>query len=106
MHFRNLRSKAKLVQETEKVSKQLEVNHVFSIVVFIENTIRLQRVMTTQSAKFLEKFTIKTDLMGLAIGTHGSNIYKAREILGVTAIEVDDDTCTIKVFGDVSLYER
>jgi len=26
MHFRNLRSKAKLVQETEKVSKQLEVN--------------------------------------------------------------------------------
>jgi hypothetical protein len=25
MHFRNLRSKAKLVQETEKVSKQLEV---------------------------------------------------------------------------------
>jgi hypothetical protein len=27
MHFRNLRSKAKLVQETEKVSKQLEVNN-------------------------------------------------------------------------------
>ena len=26
MHFRNLRSKAKLVQETEKVSKQLEVS--------------------------------------------------------------------------------
>lgn len=26
MHFRNLRSKSKLVQETEKVTKQLEVS--------------------------------------------------------------------------------
>jgi len=40
--------------------------------------------------------------MGLAIGSHGSNIIKARDIPGITAIEVEDDTCTIKVFGDVS----
>ena len=84
MHFRNLRSKAKLVQETEKVSKQLE------------------RIKVNQTSKFFEKFTVKNDLMGLAIGSHGSNIIKAREVPGVTAIEVEDDTCTIKVFGDVS----
>ncbi|CAF4524049.1 unnamed protein product [Rotaria sp. Silwood1] len=82
MHFRNLRSKAKLVQETEKVSKQLE------------------RIMVNQTSKFFEKFTVKTELMGLAIGSHGSNIIKAREVPGITAIEVEDDTCTIKVFGD------
>lgn len=58
---------------------------------------------TTQSSKFMEKFAVKPELMGLAIGTHGTNICKAREIPGVTAIEVEDQTCTIKVFGDVSL---
>ncbi|CAF1166271.1 unnamed protein product [Rotaria sordida] len=82
MHFRNLRSKAKLVQETEKVSKQLE------------------RIMVNQTAKYFEKFSVKSELMGLAIGAHGSNIIKAREVPGITAIEVEDETCTIKVFGD------
>jgi len=82
MHFRNLRSKAKLVQETEKVSKQLE------------------RMKVNQTAKFFEKFTVKADLMGLAIGSHGSNILKAREVPGITSIDVEDETCTIKVAGE------
>ena len=58
--------------------------------------------MTSQSAKFVEKFTVQKDLMGLAIGVHGSNITKAREIPGVTGIEMDDETFTFKVCGDVS----
>ena len=58
----------------------------------------------TQTAKYFEKFTVKNELMGLAIGSHGSNILKAREVPGITAIEVEDDTCTIKVFGDVSQF--
>ncbi|CAF3368877.1 unnamed protein product [Rotaria socialis] len=82
MHVRTLRAKSKLVLETEKVHKQLE------------------RMKVNQTSKYLEKFTVKTELMGLAIGAHGSNILKAREVPGITAIEVEDDTCTIKVFGD------
>jgi fragile X mental retardation protein len=58
--------------------------------------------MVNQTAKYFEKFNVKPDLMGLAIGTHGSNILKAREVPGITAIDVEDETCTIKVFGDVS----
>ena len=107
MHFRTLRSKAKLVQETEKVSKQLEVRSALIFVVvttdFLTFLLLFQLMMTTQSSKFMEKFAVKPELMGLAIGTHGTNICKARDIPGVTAIEVEDQTCTIKVFGDVSL---
>jgi len=82
MHLRTLRSKARLVQETEKVSKQLE------------------RMKVTQTSKYLEKFTIQSDLMGLAIGTLGSNIVKARGVPGITLIEVENEICTFKVSGD------
>lgn len=49
----------------------------------------------------MEKFTVKNELMGLAIGSHGSNIIKARKIPGVTGVEVQDETSTITVCGDV-----
>ncbi|CAF3757734.1 unnamed protein product [Adineta steineri] len=82
MHFRNLRATAKLLRRGKTVSKQLEQTTV-------QNT-----------ANYIEQFTIKSDLMDLAIGDHGSNIIKARAIPGIKAIEVEDDTCTIKLFGD------
>lgn len=53
-------------------------------------------------SKVVEEFTVASELMGLAIGSHGSNIANARAIDGVEDIVIDeshnsDGICVFKV---------
>eukprot|EP00117_Sycon_ciliatum_P034455 scpid49141/ scgid26292/ Fragile X mental retardation syndrome-related protein 1 len=49
-----------------------------------------------------ETFSIEPSLMGLAIGTKGSNIQQCRSMPGIHSIEVNEHTCTFKITGNTT----
>jgi fragile X mental retardation protein len=82
MHFRSLSQKALLLKKTEEAAKQLE-------------NIRMHT-----GGNFTEEFRVRDDLMGLAIGSGGTNIQNARRVDGVTNIELEEHSCTFRIFGE------
>lgn len=46
---------------------------------------------------------MKADFVGLAIGTRGSNINEARELAGITAIDLDERNCVFTIYAEVNV---
>jgi len=84
MHFRNLNQNAMVLMKTEKLNKQLEYSNL------------------QFKSSYTDKFNVRDDLMGLAIGAHGTNIKRARKIEGIRNIELDSGV--FKIYGDVSQF--
>uniref|UniRef100_A0A914CG89 K Homology domain-containing protein n=1 Tax=Acrobeloides nanus TaxID=290746 RepID=A0A914CG89_9BILA len=58
-------------------------------------------------AQYVEEFDILSDLMGLAIGSQGTNFARARHVEGINEIvyhqsSVDEDYVTVKIFSENS----
>lgn len=81
MHLRSLRQKMLIRQQTELVAKRLESTRL--------NT----------KAPFQEEFVVPEALMGLAIGTHGSNISQARRIQGIISVDLEEESGTFRING-------
>ncbi|XP_011297809.1 fragile X mental retardation syndrome-related protein 1 isoform X3 [Fopius arisanus] len=122
MHFRNLSQKVLLLKRTEEAVRQLESTKLQTVGGYRrkKNDIKTDRMESSKfrssnfiyqrvsdyeagarsNPRYTDEFNVREDLMGLAIGAHGANIQQARKVEGITNIELEENSCTFKIYGE------
>ncbi|XP_025834791.1 fragile X mental retardation syndrome-related protein 1 isoform X2 [Agrilus planipennis] len=104
MHFRSLSQKVLLLKRTEEAARQLESTKLANV--GGKGRPSYHRVGNYEvgrgagSTRYSDEFSVREDLMGLAIGAHGANIQQARKVEGITNIELEENSCTFKIYGE------
>ncbi|CAK9824219.1 Fragile X messenger ribonucleoprotein 1 homolog [Anthophora retusa] len=108
MHFRNLSQKVLLLKRTEEAARQLESTKLqttggkFRSSNFIYQRVSDFEAGVKTNSRYTDEFNVREDLMGLAIGAHGTNIQQARKVDGITNIELEENSCTFKIYGETN----
>jgi len=75
-------------------------------ILFVFSIIFSNAFCTFLHQRYTETFIVSSDLVGRAIGSHGSNIRKARNIPGVSSVDTvdcDDGGYRFYVHGEVNI---
>ncbi|XP_054160548.1 fragile X messenger ribonucleoprotein 1 homolog B-like [Oppia nitens] len=94
MHFRNIKQKLVLLSRTEEAAKQLE-----STRGPFGSGFAGTHYGGASGQNYMVEVVVAEHLMGLAIGAHGVNIQNARKLEGITAIDIEENSCTFRIKG-------
>ncbi|XP_065886599.1 RNA-binding protein FXR1-like [Dysidea avara] len=85
LHFKNLRTMHMLQSHNQEAQQKIQES---------------QKQKQSVTGNFVEEVYVPQSLLGIAIGSGGSNVGAARSITGVISIDLDDSTSTFTIVGD------
>ncbi len=94
MHFRNIKQKLVLLSRTEEAAKQLE-----STRGPFGSGYTGTHYSGSSGQNYVVEVVVAEHLMGLAIGAHGVNIQNARKLEGISAIDIEENSCIFRIKG-------